>query len=78
MTDGPMDRSDPSEKASYRRTFIYRWRNDVILLYREHNYNLERTGLASMTNVRWPMDRSDPLEKPSYGRTIILPMVKRL
>ena len=30
MSDGPIDRSDPSDKHVYGRTEFYRWRNDVI------------------------------------------------
>ena len=69
MSDGPMDRSNPSEKASYGRTFIYRWRNDVILYTWE--WTLKGQGWAAWQMSDGPMDRS---EKASYGRTIILPM----
>ena len=31
MSAALMDRSDPSEKPSYGRTFFYRWQNDVII-----------------------------------------------
>ena len=65
MSDGPMDRSDPSEKPSYGRTFILpmaKLRNftegESIALKGEASPALEMSAAL--------MDRS---EKPSYGRT---------
>ena len=75
MSDGPMDRSDPSEKPSYGRTFILpmaKLRNftegESIALKGEASPALEMS--------YGPMDRSDPSEKPSYSRTFFLPMAE--
>ena len=70
MSDGPMDRSDPSDKQSYGRTIIIRMvkrRNCKAL----GSTVLKQEGLQAWQMSDGPMDRSDPSDKHSYGRTNI-------
>ena len=70
-----MDRSDPSENASYGQTFI------LPMAKLRHSTEVESIVLKGQGLQTWqmsdgPMDRSDPSENGSYGRTFILPMAK--